>query len=126
MAATRALLERDEELATIGLALDGAGVGEGGLLTIEGEAGADPAQEVRPPTPPRRLPTVLSVHDVERLLQAASVGDTPALMIAVSSSWISLSKSPSCICPSLVSSRTGEAGVPFCSAARRASRHRSG
>lgn len=40
MAATRALLERDEELATIGLALDGAGVGEGGLLTIEGEAGA--------------------------------------------------------------------------------------
>lgn len=50
------------------------------FLAVEGEATADPAQEVQPPTPPRRLPRALSVHDVERLLQAASVGDTPAAL----------------------------------------------
>lgn len=48
------------------------------FLAVEGDSPADPAQEVAPPTPPRRLPAVLSVHDVERLLQAACVGDTPA------------------------------------------------
>lgn len=50
------------------------------FLAVEGEVAADPAQEVQPPTPPRRLPKALSVHDVERLLQAASVGDTPAAL----------------------------------------------
>jgi DNA-binding CsgD family transcriptional regulator len=40
MAAPIPLLERDEELATIGRSLDGAVAGDGGLLTIEGEAGA--------------------------------------------------------------------------------------
>lgn len=50
------------------------------FLAIEGDNPADPAQEVAPPTPPRKLPTVLSVTDVERLLQAASVGDTPAAL----------------------------------------------
>lgn len=50
------------------------------FLAVEGEVSADPAQEVQPPTPPRRLPKALSVHDVERLLQAAAVGDTPAAL----------------------------------------------
>ena len=50
------------------------------FLAVEGEVLADPAQDVQPPTPPRRLPTALSVHDVEQLLQAASVGDTPAAL----------------------------------------------
>ena len=40
MSATRALLERDEELASIERALADALDGSGGLLTIEGEAGA--------------------------------------------------------------------------------------
>ena len=48
------------------------------FLAVEGEVSADPAQEVQPPTPPRPLPKALSVAEVERLLQAASVGDTPA------------------------------------------------
>ena len=50
------------------------------FLAVEGEVLADPAQDVQPPTPPRRLPAALSAHDVERLLQAASVGDTPAAL----------------------------------------------
>src|SRR5699024_10103557 len=37
----------------------------------------DPARDVRPPTPPRRLPKALSVDEVERLLAAAGLGDTP-------------------------------------------------
>ncbi len=40
MPATRALLEREEELAAIERVLGAAASGEGGLLTIEGEAGA--------------------------------------------------------------------------------------
>lgn len=50
------------------------------FLAVEGDTTADPAQEVAPPAPPRRLPKALSVHDVERLLQAACVGDTPAAL----------------------------------------------
>src|SRR5690606_19017249 len=37
-------------------------------------------REVQPPAPPRRLPKALSVDDVGRLLQAASLGDTPAAL----------------------------------------------
>ena len=50
------------------------------FLAVEGEVTDDPAREVAPPTPPRRLPKALSVADVDRLLQAASVGDTPAAL----------------------------------------------
>ncbi|GAA1184506.1 site-specific tyrosine recombinase XerD [Ornithinimicrobium humiphilum] len=50
------------------------------FLTVEGEVEADPAREVQPPAPPRRLPKALSVDDVGRLLQAASLGDTPAAL----------------------------------------------
>jgi integrase/recombinase XerD len=43
----------------------------------EGLAAADPAAQVKPPTPPRRLPKAISVEDVERLLRAAGPADTP-------------------------------------------------
>ena len=38
----------------------------------EGLAATDPAREVRPPAPPRRLPKAISVSDTERLLGAAA------------------------------------------------------
>ena len=38
----------------------------------EGLAATDPAREVRPPAPPRRLPKAISVAEVKRLLDAAA------------------------------------------------------
>lgn len=43
----------------------------------EGLADVDPAREVHPPTPPRRLPKALEIAEVERILAAAGMGDTP-------------------------------------------------
>ncbi len=43
----------------------------------DGQVAADVAREVKPPTPPRRLPKALSVDDVERLLDAADFDQTP-------------------------------------------------
>jgi integrase/recombinase XerD len=43
----------------------------------EGLAPADPARPVRPPAPPRRLPRAIPIADVERLLEAAGVGEGP-------------------------------------------------
>ena len=43
----------------------------------EGLTPADPARQVRPPAPPRRLPRAISVDDVERLLEAAGAGEGP-------------------------------------------------
>jgi integrase/recombinase XerD len=37
----------------------------------------DPSRAVKPPAQPRRLPKALSTADVERLLEAASIGDGP-------------------------------------------------
>ena len=48
------------------------------FLALEGETLTDPAGAVAPPKAPKRLPKAISLHDVERLLSAASVGDTPA------------------------------------------------
>ena len=48
------------------------------FLALEGDLDADPARRVSPPTPPSRLPKAIGVSEVERLLEAASVGDTPA------------------------------------------------
>jgi integrase/recombinase XerD len=48
------------------------------FLALEGESSADPAQDVAPPVPPRRLPKAIRLDQVERLLEAAAVGDTPA------------------------------------------------
>jgi integrase/recombinase XerD len=50
------------------------------FLALEGQAPADPAQEVSPPTPPRRLPKAIGQAEVERLLAAAAVGDTPTAL----------------------------------------------
>ncbi len=41
-----------------------------------GMAAADPAHDVRPAAPPRRLPRAITIEDVERLLAAAGPGDT--------------------------------------------------
>ncbi len=43
----------------------------------EGFTAVDPAGEVRPPAQPKRLPKAISTSEVERLLEAASVGDGP-------------------------------------------------
>ncbi|MFL6175037.1 MAG: site-specific tyrosine recombinase XerD [Ornithinibacter sp.] len=48
------------------------------FLALEGVLDADPARRVSPPSTPARLPKAIPVEDVERLLEAASVGDTPA------------------------------------------------
>ncbi len=47
------------------------------FLAVEGAAAADPAEGVRPPKAPLRLPKAIGVEEVERLLEAASLGDTP-------------------------------------------------
>ncbi len=47
------------------------------FCVLEGLADADPARAVRPPQQPQRLPKAISTHDVERLLDAASLGDGP-------------------------------------------------
>jgi integrase/recombinase XerD len=43
----------------------------------EGTTTADPSAAVRPPVPGRRLPKAISVEEVERLLEAASLGEGP-------------------------------------------------
>ncbi len=43
----------------------------------EGVVDVDVAREVSPPPPPRRLPKAITVDEVERLLEAANVSDTP-------------------------------------------------
>ncbi|HSK26593.1 MAG TPA: site-specific tyrosine recombinase XerD [Jiangellales bacterium] len=47
------------------------------FLLREGVTEQDPARDVRPPAPPRRLPKALSVDEVERLLAAASAAEGP-------------------------------------------------
>ena len=41
------------------------------FAAAQGLTGADPARQVRPPRPPRRLPKAITVAEVERLLAAA-------------------------------------------------------
>jgi integrase/recombinase XerD len=47
------------------------------FAAAEGLAPSDPARQVRPPVPPRRLPRAIPVADVERLLAAAGAGEGP-------------------------------------------------
>jgi integrase/recombinase XerD len=47
------------------------------FLVTQGLAGADPARDVAPPAPPRRLPKAIPLADVERLLDAAGPSDDP-------------------------------------------------
>lgn len=50
------------------------------FLAAEGDTRLDPAARLSPPTPIRGLPHALSIEDVERVLHAASIGDTPAAL----------------------------------------------
>nr|WP_221934921.1 site-specific tyrosine recombinase XerD [Georgenia yuyongxinii] len=43
----------------------------------EGTTTADPSAAVRPPVPGKRLPKAISIEEVERLLEAASLGEGP-------------------------------------------------
>jgi len=44
------------------------------FAVAQGLAATDPAREIQPPSPPRRLPKAITVGDVERLLDAAGPG----------------------------------------------------
>ena len=44
------------------------------FAAAQGLAGADPARDVPPPSPPRRLPKAITLAEVERLLDAAGPG----------------------------------------------------
>jgi integrase/recombinase XerD len=46
------------------------------FCVAEGLTVDDPARDVRPPTPPRRLPKALPLEDVERILDAAGAAGT--------------------------------------------------
>lgn len=47
------------------------------FAVLEGRAATDPSADVRAPVAARRLPRALSTDDVERLLEAASLGEGP-------------------------------------------------
>jgi len=47
------------------------------FLVLEGVTTGDAAHDVRPPAQPKRLPKAISVDDVARLLEAASLGEGP-------------------------------------------------
>ena len=47
------------------------------FLLAEGTTSQDPSATVRPPQPGRRLPKALSIEEVRRLLEAASIDDSP-------------------------------------------------
>ncbi len=48
------------------------------FAVTQGLAGTDPAREVAPPSPPRRLPKAIPLADVERLIDAAGPGPDDA------------------------------------------------
>lgn len=50
------------------------------FLLREGVATSDPARDVKPPAPPRRLPKAISVEDITALLQAAGADETPTAL----------------------------------------------
>ncbi|HSZ99356.1 MAG TPA: tyrosine-type recombinase/integrase, partial [Streptosporangiaceae bacterium] len=74
------LREGDETHAPLAASSAGRAVvavrGLHAFALAEGLATQDPARLVRPPAPPRRLPKAISVTDVERLLDAAEVGQS--------------------------------------------------
>jgi integrase/recombinase XerD len=50
------------------------------FLALEGTTDTDPAEGVAPPRAPKRLPKALSIKQVEDLMSAASLGDSPAAL----------------------------------------------
>jgi integrase/recombinase XerD len=75
------LREGDEEHPPLSAASAGRAVvsvrGLHRFALREGLTATDPAREVRPPAPARRLPKAISVEQVEALLEAAGAGQTP-------------------------------------------------
>jgi integrase/recombinase XerD len=47
------------------------------FAAAEGLAGSDPASQVHPPASPRKLPRAIGILDVERLIAAATAGESP-------------------------------------------------
>jgi integrase/recombinase XerD len=72
------LREGDEEHAALAVSSAARAViavrGLHAFAVAQGLAATDPAREVPPPSPPRRLPKAIPVGDVERLLDAAGPG----------------------------------------------------
>jgi integrase/recombinase XerD len=50
------------------------------FLALEGTTDTDPAEGVAPPRAPKRLPKALSIKQVENLMSAASLGESPAAL----------------------------------------------
>jgi integrase/recombinase XerD len=50
------------------------------FLALEGTTDTDPAEGVAPPRAPKRLPKALTIKQVEDLMSAASLGDSPAAL----------------------------------------------
>jgi integrase/recombinase XerD len=75
------LREGDEEHMPLAASSAGRAVvavrGLHAFAATEGLAKGDPASQVRPPAPPRRLPRAIAVPDVERLIAAAGSGGGP-------------------------------------------------
>jgi integrase/recombinase XerD len=75
------LREGDEEHMPLAASSAGRAVvavrGLHAFAAAEGLAEGDPASQVRPPAPPRRLPRAIAVPDVERLITAAGSGAGP-------------------------------------------------
>jgi integrase/recombinase XerD len=72
------LREGDDEHAALAVSSAARAViavrGLHAFAAAQGLAGSDPARDVPPPSPPRRLPKAISVAEVERLLDAAGPG----------------------------------------------------
>jgi integrase/recombinase XerD len=72
------LREGDEEHTALALSSAARAViavrGLHAFAAAQGLADTDPAREVAPPSPPRRLPKAIEVGEVERLLEAAGPG----------------------------------------------------
>jgi integrase/recombinase XerD len=72
------LREGDEEHAALAVSSAARAViavrGLHAFAVAQGLADADPAREIAPPSPPKRLPKAIAVEEVERLLDAAGPG----------------------------------------------------
>jgi integrase/recombinase XerD len=76
-----ALRAGDEDHSALAISSAGRAVvavrGLHAFALAQGMCGDDPARDVAPPAPPRRLPKAISVGEVERLLEAAGSTEDP-------------------------------------------------
>jgi integrase/recombinase XerD len=76
------------------------------FAAAQGLAEADPAREVAPPTPPRRLPKAITLDEVERLLAASGPGPgTPADAVAPPAAGTDVSGAAAGVDPRLLRDR---------------------